>query len=246
MSNKMLLAAAALSLIATSSAAQDVRPITTAELEAKAHAAPQAKWDFTLVDARSETEFHEGHIPGAVLIPAKKTAERLSGIAKDKERLVVFYCNGPGCTKSLKGAKAALAAGYANVREYNEGLPAWTAAGHKVEGSPLPSVNLPLVAPAALQQQLAANGPVLLDIRDVDEFEAFHIAGSMNVPLDAIIKRQREIPAGKICIVDHIGHQAAVAARLLAKLGRTDLVSMQGGIMAWQDADLPVTAQKRR
>ena len=245
MNVKQLLAAAAVAVaVASGASAQEVKVISTADLKAKMGAAPAHGWDFTLVDARSETEFAEGHIPGAVLISAKRTPERLPEVAKDKSRLVVFYCNGPGCTKSLKGARLALAAGYRDVREYNEGLPAWQSARYEVVGTPLPEVKLPMVAPAALRAQLGASGPVLLDIRDADEFEKFHIAGSLNIPLDAIKKRVKELPSGRICIVDHVAHQAPVAARLLAKLGRSDFVGLEGGIMAWQDAELPTTSQR--
>lgn len=238
-----LLCAVALAALAPVASAQQVKTISTAELKAKTDAGPAASWTFALIDARSETEFNEGHIADAVLVPAKKTADKLPAVSKDKARLVVFYCNGPGCTKSLKAAKLALAAGYTNVLEYNEGLPAWQAAGHKVVGTPLPAVTLPLVTPGALKAQLGAGGPALVDIRDADEFEKFRIAGSVNIPLDALAKRVKELPPGKICIVDHVGHQASVAARLLTKLGKKDLVGIQGGIMAWQDADLPTTAQ---
>jgi rhodanese-related sulfurtransferase len=239
-----LLCAVALVALAPIASAQEVKTISTAELKAKTDAGPAASWMFALIDARSETEFNEGHIPGAMLVPAKKTADKLPAIAQDKARLVIFYCNGPGCTKSLKGAKLALSAGYTNVREYNEGLPAWQGAGYKVSGTPLPAAALPLVAPSALKGQLGAGGPALVDIRDADEFEKFRIAGSVNIPLDALAKRVKELPPGKICIVDHVGHQASVAARVLAKLGHTDLEGIAGGIMAWQDADLPTTAQK--
>jgi rhodanese-related sulfurtransferase len=239
--SRTLLLAAAL-CAAPLARAQEVKTISTAELKAKAGPAPSA-WDFTLVDSRTETEFNEGHIPGAVLVPAKQTAEKLPAVAKDKAKLVIFYCNGPGCTKSLKGAKAAAAAGYSNIREYNEGLPAWRAAGLKVDGTPLPDVPLPLVAPAALQAQLASK-PFLLDIRDADEFAKFHVDGSVNVPLDSIAKRISEIPAGKVYLLDHIGHQAPIAARLLAKLGRRDLAKLDGGVMAWSDAGLPTVASK--
>ena len=238
------LCAAALLAATQLASAQDVKTISTAELKAKAEAGPPASWAFALVDARTETEFNEGHIPGAFLVPAKTTPEKLPGLVKDKSRLVVFYCNGPGCTKSLKGAKLAIAAGYANVREYNEGLPAWQGAGLKVEGTPLPAVTLPAVAPAALKAQLGPGGPALVDIRDADEFEKFHLPGSISIPLDALVKRAKEIPAGRICIVDHVGHQNACAARVLAKLGHADLEALEGGLMAWQDADLPTTAQK--
>lgn len=63
--------------------------------------------DLTLIDARDEVWYREGHIPGAISIPAEDAPldavdiarpkrllhpERLPG---DRGRLLVFYCGGP-------------------------------------------------------------------------------------------------------------------------------------------------------
>jgi rhodanese-related sulfurtransferase len=221
------------------------RIISTPDL-LKRMSGPAARWDFTLVDARTAVEYGEAHIPGAVNVAASRTAKRLPELVKEKGRAVVFYCNGPKCTKTVKAAKAAIAAGYTDVWEYKDGLPGWGKAGQKVEGKPLPAHEAPALAAAALKALLgSANPPVLVDIRDAEEFEAFHLEKALNLPIDDIPARLKEIPAGRaVVIVDHAGHQAPVAARLLASLGSKDLKRLDGGVLQWQAAGFPVAKGK--
>ena len=223
--------------------AEEMKLIPTTELAAKVKA--HAK-DLVVIDSRTEVEFGEGHLPGAILIPAKATAAKLPGHAT-KEQLVVFYCNGPDCTKSRKAYKAAAAIGYANLREYTEGLPAWKLAGLEVVGTPLPPFDVgPGLEPKEAKALLAGPGaPTILDVRDADEFEAFRLSGARNLPVDAIAKRAAELPAGPILLVDHAGHQIKVAARVLAKLGHKDLRWLRGGMLAWSDAGLPTEEGKK-
>jgi rhodanese-related sulfurtransferase len=140
----------------------------------------------------------------------------------------------------LKAAKAAASIGYTNLFEYKEGLPGWRKAGNRVEGKPLPRAEAAPISAEELAAALAKPGaPLVVDIRDEDEFEAFHIAQARNVPLDDLAKRAATFPAGKaIVIVDHAGHQTSVAARVLANVGKTDLRRLEGGVLKWQAAGL--------
>jgi rhodanese-related sulfurtransferase len=230
---------AALALAAAVARAEDVKLIKTEELQTRLKGK-----NVILVDSRTEVEFAEGHIPGAVLIPAKQTVSRL-GEGTKKDALIVFYCNGPDCTKSRKAYKAAAAAGFTNLREYNDGLPAWKESALPVDGKPLPAVDLPAVEVKEARALLAgAKPPTIIDVRDADEFAAFHLPGALCFPLDAIQKKAKELPGGPILLVDHVGHQVKVAARVLGKLGHRDLRSLKGGIMAWNDAGLPTEGSK--
>jgi rhodanese-related sulfurtransferase len=242
--NARLALFAALLALAAPAAAQE-RVITTPEL-LKRMSGPADRWTFTLVDARTAVEFGEAHIPGSVNVAASKTAKRLPEIVKDKARAVVFYCNGPNCTKTVKAAKAATAAGYTDVWEYKEGLPGWGKAGQKVDGKPLPLHEAAPLTPEALKGLLAgSNPPVVVDIRDAEEFEGFHIEKALSLPIDDLQARLKEIPAGRLVVVaDHAGHQAPVAARLLASLGRKDLKRLDGGVIKWQASGLPTTKGK--
>ncbi|HKB77937.1 MAG TPA: rhodanese-like domain-containing protein, partial [Myxococcales bacterium] len=141
--------------------------ITTADLQTKTAAAPPAHWAFTVVDARTRVEFEENHIAGAISCPATQTAALLPRLVKDKSRQLIFYCNGPKCTKSQKAARVAISLGYRKVLEYNEGLPAWGKANLPVAGSPLPPVEMTSISPEDLRARMeAGKGPAVIDVRD--------------------------------------------------------------------------------
>jgi rhodanese-related sulfurtransferase len=91
-----------------------------------------------MVDVRSEKEYNEGHIPGAILVsygekslkdiafdPAVDSFAEVDKL--DKNKPVIFACNGAECWKSYKAAKAALARGFTTVYWFRGGLPEWKA-----------------------------------------------------------------------------------------------------------------------
>ncbi|HET7786267.1 MAG TPA: rhodanese-like domain-containing protein [Myxococcales bacterium] len=215
--------------------------ITTAALSAKIEAQPPQARDFTLVDARTRVEFAEAHIPGAVNCPAAEVAALLPKLVEERSRNLVFYCNGPKCTKSQKAAREALALGYTRVVEYNEGLPAWGQAGLPLAGKPLPSFEAQAISPEQLaQMRKGPRAPLVVDVRDRVEYQAFHLPGSLSIPLDDLRSHLRELPPGReIVLVCHSGHQSPIAARVLHALGRRDLKRLDGGLVAWQQKGLP-------
>src|SRR6266446_6714788 len=225
----LMIASAA--LLAAAQARADEAPLTFT----KTAAAPPTRWAFTVVDARTRVEYEENHIAGAISCPATQTAAVLPRLVKDKSRQLVFYCNGPKCTKSQKAARAAIALGYHKVLEYNEGLPAWAKANLPVAGSPIPPAEMASIGPEELRAQMeSGKGPAVIDVRDAVEFISVHVPGSVNIPLDELERRAREVPTGEVAIMDHTGGQTLIAGRLLQKMGRLGLHRLEGGILAWQ------------
>jgi rhodanese-related sulfurtransferase len=55
-----------------------------------------AKKRVTVVDARTEKEFRDGHVPSAINIPPEKVKTITTLLPKDKNSLIVFYCRGTG------------------------------------------------------------------------------------------------------------------------------------------------------
>lgn len=51
---------------------------------------------FALIDSRLPAEYVQGHIPGAINIPAERMKTERSKLPKDKSILLVFYCRGVG------------------------------------------------------------------------------------------------------------------------------------------------------
>ena len=72
--------------------------------------------DYIIVDARTEEEFAEGHIPGAILIPEYEIADRAQSELPDKDQLILVYCRSGRRSKIASQALADL--GYTNVKEF--------------------------------------------------------------------------------------------------------------------------------
>ena len=79
-----------------------------------------------LLDVRSEDEFAQGHLPGALNIPLPQLGKRLSKLPKRAQ--IVAYCRGPYCVLSFEAVAALRAKGY-DARRLEDGFPEWKAAG---------------------------------------------------------------------------------------------------------------------
>ena len=66
-----------------------------------------------LVDVRTQQEFDQGHLEGALLIPHTEIASRASELGSDKDRAIVLYCRSGSRSSQAKQALEKL--GYTNV-----------------------------------------------------------------------------------------------------------------------------------
>ena len=78
-----------------------------------------------IVDVRTESEYHEEHIPDAIHIPLVKLRNKIDDLPKDK--LIIFQC-GHGCRGSL-AASILQKEGFKNVANMAGGLLAWKSKG---------------------------------------------------------------------------------------------------------------------
>jgi NADPH-dependent 2,4-dienoyl-CoA reductase/sulfur reductase-like enzyme/rhodanese-related sulfurtransferase len=87
---------------------------------------------------------------------------------------------------------------------------------------------------AALAEARAGKKPALvLDVRNVNEYEEGHIVGSLNLPLDELRFRLDEVPRGvRLHLHCRSGFRAHLALRILKENGYEDLVNVTGGYMA--------------
>ena len=72
--------------------------------------------EFVLLDARTEEEFSEGHIPGAVLIPHYEVSEKAEEKIPEKDVPVLVYCRSGNRSKTA--SKALVDLGYSEVYEF--------------------------------------------------------------------------------------------------------------------------------
>ncbi|MPZ61757.1 MAG: rhodanese-like domain-containing protein [Propionibacteriales bacterium] len=80
-------------------------------------------------------------------------------------------------------------------------------------------------------------GDLVVDVRTPAEYAHGHIAGAVNVPLDAIPLRTGELPPGQIIAVCSMGNRSRKGAETFARAGRTAF-SLRGGTKAWAGAGL--------
>ena len=88
-------------------------------------------------------------------------------------------------------------------------------------------------------------GVRLIDVREPHELTGplGHIAGVENHPLSTLVEAARPWARDEaILLISRSGARSARAAGELAELGFTRLHNLAGGMMAWNEAGLPVAA----
>jgi rhodanese-related sulfurtransferase len=83
----------------------------------------------------------------------------------------------------------------------------------------------------------------IVDVRSAEEFAAGHLRDAKNIPLADLATRIGELEKSKsrsVVVVCQTGARADKAVRQLAAAGFDDVVSLDGGLTAWQAAGLPV------
>lgn len=76
-----------------------------------------------ILDVRSQTEFDEGHIPNAVLLPDSEIKTKAEEVLTDKEQTILVYCRSG--RRSAAAAKELIAMGYTRVYDFG-GINDWT------------------------------------------------------------------------------------------------------------------------
>ena len=77
---------------------------------------------YFLLDARTQEEFDEGHIEGAVMIPEYEIESSQDKLPSDKNALILVYCRSG--RRSKIAAQALCDLGYTNVKEFG-GIITW-------------------------------------------------------------------------------------------------------------------------
>ena len=95
---------------------------------------------------------------------------------------------------------------------------------------------------------MLANGAVLLDVREPDEFEQGAVPGSVHIPrgnLEPNVENRLPDKGTPVVVMCAGGVRSAFAAQTLQEMGYGDVVSMDGGFNRWKDEGrdwaLPVT-----
>lgn len=104
-------------------------------------------------------------------------------------------------------------------------------------------LQLPTIDVAEAERRLRDDPgrPILLDVRELNEFVVVRAPGAFLLPTSAFAARMSELPADRpLLVICHTGSRSAAVTGFLARSGRTDVVNVAGGMDAWEQAGLPI------
>jgi hydroxyacylglutathione hydrolase len=180
-----------------------------------------------LVDARTDHQFDDAHIPGAICIPAMRAGfgSRLAWLA-DRGQEIVFV--GRDDDDGRRAARLAMAVGLEKLAGFlGGGYTSWLQEGREVD-------HIERLPAAALAERLD-DGMQLLDVRERSEWDAGRIPGSVHRPWHDIDAVPEGIdPARPVAAVCGSGERSAVAASLLQHHGASGVLHVvDGGVGSW-------------
>jgi rhodanese-related sulfurtransferase len=187
-----------------------------------------------LLDAREPADFAAGHLAGSLNISLGGRFAEWAGILLAPTRPIVLVT---AAGREQEAAVRLGRVGFDTVAGYLDG--GVEAARHR----PDLVRRVERVTAGALRELLHGERLPILDVRTETEHRSESIPGSVNIPLHELRARLAEVPAGPRLVVHcQSGLRSSTAVSLLAQLGRTGVVDLVGGIVAWKVATEPEPA----
>jgi rhodanese-related sulfurtransferase len=184
-----------------------------------------------LIDARPKrAKYDQGHIPMAVSIPDTEFDKHIDRLPKNKDALLIYYCEGWKCKLSHKSAAKAEKMGYTNVKVFAEGYPKWM----EIQG------HYPSVAADWVKRQLDEKADmVLVDSRPRRaKYDKGHIPTAISISDTEFDQLKGDLPAdkGKLLVFYCGGLDCKLSHKSAKKaldLGYTDVKVFSAGYPAW-------------
>jgi len=186
-----------------------------------------------IVDAREGAEFAQGHLAGSVNIGLGGQYATWAGTVLDRAKPIVIVAD-PG--REQEAAVRLGRIGFDEVKGYLAG-----GMGALAGRSDLLRTTDRMSVLIAAEEVAGKTPPMVLDVRTPGEWNAEHIAGSVNLPLNHLQERMGEVPRDRrIAVHCAGGYRSSIAASLLHQAGITNVVEIAGGLAAWKAARLPL------
>lgn len=86
-----------------------------------------------------------------------------------------------------------------------------------------------------------ATRPLLVDVREADEFAAERVDGAVLLPISQFVARFRELPRDRpLLVLCAAGSRSTSATMYLLQNGWSDVRNVTGGMIGWRYAGLPI------
>ncbi|MCP9490735.1 MAG: MBL fold metallo-hydrolase [Solirubrobacteraceae bacterium MAG38_C4-C5] len=182
-----------------------------------------------LVDVRTDQQFDDAHIPGALCIPMLNAGfgSKLAWLADLDQEIVLVGRDGED---GRRAGRLAVAVGIRKIAGYlHGGMTSW-----RQERRPVARIER--LALEDLPARVEAQGELqLLDVREQAEWDAGHIPGSTFTPWHDIIALPEGLDAAApVAVLCGSGQRAATAASLVQRFGVEAVIHVvDGGVPKW-------------
>lgn len=182
----------------------------------------------SLVDARQFNEFNEQHITGSFAVPFGDTFASWLGWLLPWGQPLILLPPGPAQQDAM--VRQLIRIGFDRINGFLAGgFEAWKAAGLPTESTD--GIDLKTLKDLSDQEY----PPMILDVRQRNEYHAGHIKGALNIELGELKEHldglPREIPLITVCAA---GMRASMAGSILRRDGRENVkVLSEAGTGEW-------------
>ncbi|MFC5639378.1 MBL fold metallo-hydrolase [Streptomyces bullii] len=175
------------------------------------------------IDVRPAADYAAGHIPGSLSIPLRRQfATWLGWLVPDTAPLA--FVTGEDQDPS-EIVWQAYKIGYERLAgRLDGGIPAWTAAGHRM-------------ATTAFVTADQTDDRPYVDVRQEAEVAAGHVPGAVHIELGGLTAAAAAAAPQRPVIACGHGERAMTAASLLERAGHTDVAVLNGGPADYADAE---------
>lgn len=178
-----------------------------------------------LIDGRDQREFDGAHVPGSINVSMNQSGvgTRAAWVVDPESEIIVAA---EGDEEARRMARMLEAVGFRNLRGYlGGGLNAWRAAKLGVETTP--ALDVPTLA-----QRLEKDEVVLLDVREDDEWQEGHVAGSIHTSSRTLrngVSEELRNVGKPLAVACSGGIRSSLAASLLKRAGIEDVEHVADG-----------------
>ena len=190
-----------------------------------------------VVDVRTELQYDEAHVPGAVCITSRHAGfgSKLAWIAEPGQPLVLV---GRDDEDALEAAALAGAVGISTIAGYLAGgMTSWRE--ERLDVGRVERITVPQLYD---RWQSADRDLQILDVREQAEWDAGHIPGSMHRPYHDIDALPDGVDPGRpVAVICGSGQRSAVGTSLMKRYGAEHVIHVvDGGVPHWRRAGWPV------
>ncbi|MFN3429310.1 MAG: rhodanese-like domain-containing protein, partial [Candidatus Sericytochromatia bacterium] len=184
-----------------------------------------------VVDVRSPQAFASGHVPGSYNIWLDGLSLYAGWVLPLDKPLLLVADTGRAIERVVR---ALVRVGFDDVAGYLAGgFESWQNAGRPLEATG--------VASATQARELARQGALILDVRNVDEWREGVVEDAVLMDVAELEQRVSELPRDRpILSMCSVGHRGGIGASILQRQGFERVYNVLGGLKAWKALGYPL------